>query len=140
MCWTIHSSIYEVLKPSVVPMSSSKPQFSILEAPSVSGWRPKPRVFVVAGPLPGILDASASWESLHPEYLCILGISVPQAFLHPRHLCTLSISAPQAPPHPRDKQTGKPRCIPLAHQGCPGGVCQDSRSSAPRRCHFSVKV
>lgn len=67
-------------------MSTSKPEFSLLEAPGVSVWRPKTHVFVVAGALPCSLCLFASRAFLH---LCIPGISVS---LHPGHLRTPGIS------------------------------------------------
>ena len=59
-------SIYKILKPSIVPVSTSKPRFSLLEAPGVSVQRPKPHVFAVAGALSCIPGISACWAQGQP--------------------------------------------------------------------------
>lgn len=68
------ASICKILKPSIVPVSTSKPKFSLLEAPGVSVRRPKPHVFMVSGALSciGIISASRA-SSLHPGHLRISG-------------------------------------------------------------------
>lgn len=82
-------------KPSIVPMTTSKPKFFLLEASGVSVWRPKPHVFVVAGALP------QSLTSLHPGHFCISASQASLNMCH-GHLCILGISAshPPEPLHP----------------------------------------
>lgn len=136
-------------KPSIVPMSTSKPEFSLLEAPGVSVWRPKTHVFVVAGALPCSLCLFASRAFLH---LCIPGISVS---LHPGHLRTpgISESVSWASLHPGHLHL----CIPASQvrrqPGRRAGVqppqlswgaagCLPGQQSPPAlRCYrFSLKV
>lgn len=110
-------------------MSTSKPKFSLLEAPGVSVWRPKTHVFVVAGALPCSLCLFASRAFLH---LCIPGISVS---LHPGHLRTpgISESVSWASFHPGHLCISPSWASASLHPGIPGAEAarQESRGAAP---------
>lgn len=143
-----------------MPVSASKPKFSLLEAPGVSVWRPKPHVFVVAGALPRSLTPLHPWAflhlcipgislSLHPGHLCILGISeyVSWSSLHPARLCispswaSVSLHPGISPSQVGRQPDGRAGAQPPCSAGVLQGVCQGSRVLQALRCyHFSLRV
>lgn len=145
------ASICKTLKPSIVPMSTSKPKISLLEAPGVSAWRLKPHVFTVAGTLPCTPGISTSQASLHPRHLGHLSISPSiSPSLHPRHLCIPSTFVPSASPHlghlpvsvsqaslhPWQVSQG---AAPPAQLGCCGVFARAAESSSSQILSFFYK-